>query len=215
MDFTDILFKYLNGEQLNELENSFLMDQLKRIADYAYRTVSAYNFKPDFDAHEEALNELFECVKAKKNVILARFGNNKKGIKSYIKTMLLNKLKDRIRKNQIESRTIDMFRRQELPLDNIINQPKKVLLYIDSCDLIDILDTVLTKSEKEAICAWLDEKTVPSKSSYALDKARSRAKKRIKEIVIEKSFPEEVVEFALKYLFMSKICDRIVNKDEG
>jgi len=69
---------------------------------------------------------------------------------------------------------------------------------------------ILTKREKEALCLELS-KPNGYNMDFSLQKAKTRAHKRIKELVLTEKFSIEVVEVSINLFFLSEICKEFVN----
>jgi len=196
--FKESLIKFLTSKPLCEKEEEQFINEIKKIIYYSMKSLPYERLIRIYSkesVNEEILSE---------TVILRKI-EQIDSIKSYIKFLIINHLKDKLKKALIETEEIENEAKSE-------EKEFKAIVRMDALSLIKLLKKELTNSEKETLCFDFLKINNPSKSKGASSKAKSRAKKRIKEIVDKNNFSNEIVEFALNNLFMSEICKKVVNK---
>ena len=204
--FKDILKSFLNGQTLNEEEEKILLKTIKTQAIYAANSIGYNLFKKVYSEMDEVTNETVILNINKKETILNATENEGK-IEYYIKLMIKNHIIDKLRKKVIYNNELNNEYTQK---DN----PKEEIVNIEAIEFSRICKRILTKTEKEALCFELLETKPENKTDTSFGKAKSRAHKRIKDLVIEKKFTSEVVEAAIKKFFLSEICSEFVISNE-
>lgn len=205
--FKESLIKFLTSKSLNTEEEMQFINEIKKIIYFSmknlpYEKLSVIYSKESVS--EEILSETIIKIYNKRSVILSKI-EQIGSIKSYIKFLIINHLKDKLKKALIETEEIQKEPKSE-------EKELKAVVKMDAGKLMKLLKKELTKTEKEALCFDFLQTNNLSKSRGASSKAKSRAKKKIKEIVEENNFSKEIAEFALNNLFMSEICKKVVNK---
>jgi len=205
--FKESLIKFLTSKPLREKEEEQFINEIKKIIYYSMKSLPYERLIRIYSkesVNEEILSETIIKIYSKRGVILRKI-EQIDSIKSYIKFLIINHLKDKLKKALIETEEIENEAKSE-------EKEFKAIVRMDALSLIKLLKKELTNSEKETLCFDFLKINNPSKSKGASSKAKSRAKKRIKEIVDKNNFSNEIVEFALNNLFMSEICKKVVNK---
>ena len=199
------LKKLLNGESLSQTEESVALSKLKELVYYAIKDVgidALKNIYPRESVEREVLQEFVVKLLEKKDKLIPKLEKDIR-IEAYLKLMIKNYLIDRLRKKRVET--------QELKdeYSNIANL-KNELVYIEAKEFAIICREKLTKREKEALCLELSKPDWHNLDT-SLQKAKTRAHKRVKELVSAEKFPIEVVEYSINHFFMSEICKEFVN----
>ncbi len=204
--FRDILKRFLNGQILNEEEEKIFLKTVKTQATYAVNSIGYNLFRRVYSEIDEITDEAVILIINKKDTILKANENGGK-IEYYIKLMIKNHIIDKLRKKTIQSDELDDEYSQMV-------SPKNQIANIEAIEFSRICNEILTKTEKEALCFELLEIKPENKANTSFGKAKSRAHKRIKDLVIEKKFTSEVVEAAIKKFFLSEICSEFVISNE-
>ncbi len=199
------LKKLLNGESLSQKEESVALSKLKELVYYAIKDVGIDALKTIYSREsieKEVLQEFVIKLIEKRNTLIQKIEEDTK-IEAYLKLIIKNHLIDKLRKKRVKS--------QELKDEylNIANT-KNELVSIEAKEFAIICRENLTKREKEALCLELSQPDWHN-LDISLQKAKTRAHKRIKELVLAKKFSMEVVEYSINYFFMSEICKEFVN----
>ena len=206
--FFEILNCVLNGYDLSETQEYQLIVELKSILYYAAKIIGWSTLKNIYgnNIEEESFSDMIELILSKKEALIDKFSKDENGMKSYIRTMLINKIRDKLRKKSIY---IDDNCSEQLNYSE--DKYRDCILFDEIEDFTALLEVSLTSREKEALC--LENAGIkPSnwtKSSF--EKAKSRAKSRMKAVVDKEGFSLNAVEESLKRLDMSDMCKKIVN----
>jgi len=204
--FKKILKQFLLGEKLSEESEQILVLTIKKQVFFAINSVGFSAVKNIFSQErleDEILNETIIRLIEKKKTIISKLENSP-NIEVYIRLMVKNWLIDRLRNKTIKSYELN---------EKYLNRKdyKKDFLKIEAMELAKTCDEVLTPAEKEALCYELSNIKPPKKSKASFEKAKSRAHKRLRELMIKEKFSKEVVEVLLKNFFMSEICKEFVD----
>ena len=207
--FKEILIDFLTSKPLSQEKEEELIKNIKIIIYFALKSLPYKKLTEIYSKeslNDEILSEVFIKLLGKRDLILQRI-DKIDSVKSYIKFLVINYLKDKLKKAIIETEEISN-------LPNSCNNELQSIIEIDAKEFMDILKGKLTLSEKESLCSNFLKIKHFNKSKFAMDKAKSRAKEKFKKIVYENNVPAGVVEFIIDNLFVSEICENIVNKIE-
>ncbi|WP_456402418.1 hypothetical protein [Persephonella sp.] len=173
----------------------------------------------------EISHELIIKLYEKKHLILKIINQKENSyISGYIKRIVINNLlKDKVLKYKLENDeffsmiSIDSSRSEEkrsltesIP-DKKFNE-KDLLMISEAEELIKHIKNNLTTKEKKVLC--LDEynleECVSGDSKDSIYKGRERYKKKIKSILLENKFSEDVYRYIVeKEILMSEICKKL------
>ncbi len=205
--FKESLIKFLTSKPLYKEEEAQFINEIKKIIYFSMKNLPYEKLTRIYSKesiNEEILSETIIKIYNKRSIILGKI-ERIDSLKSYIKFLVVNHLKDNLKKAFIETEEIQKEPKSE-------EKELKAVVKMDAGELMKLLKKELTKTEKEALCFDFLKINNPSKSRGSSSKAKSRAKKKIKEIVEENNFSKEIAEFALNNLFMSEICKNVVNR---
>lgn len=205
--FKRALRQFLDGTPLSEEEEKIIIKTIKTQAWYAVNSIGYSTFKEIYSEIDELTNEAIIAVINKRNYIIKVIDNDG-NVESYIKFAIKNHIIDKLRK-----KTIDNCELKEEHKNKIIERNETV--NIEAEEFAKACKEALTKTEKEALCFELMESKPPNKSQSSFEKAKSRAHKRIRELIIKEKYSIEVVDIAIKRFFLSEICKEFVNSNEG
>ncbi len=206
--FNEILKKFLNLQSLTEQEEYILIKEIKIVIHFALKAIHKQSLTEIYSQElfeEEILNETIIKLIDKREIILTKIESSQ-SLKSYIKFIVVNHLKDKIKKKTIK---LSQMQDSEIEYESPSIKP---IVKMEAIEFTQISNSNLTKKEKEAICLELLR---TKQTGYAIEKAKSRAKNRLKNIAQEYEFSFDAVNFALNRLFLSEICKEFVSIKEG
>ncbi len=205
-NFKASLIKFLKRENLSKNEEELLVLEIKKIVFWASKNPDISEGAKDIysveDLQEEILSETFCKLIEKRNIILSAIDKGA-NVKAYLKGLIIHSTVDKLRKKNLK--TVELNQN----LETEMKTEKDKLLLIEAEEFAKISLNNLSKAEREALCLELLGKG-SSKSKAAFEKAKSRARKRLKNFVLEYKFSSVVVEIALR-VFMSELCKKFVN----
>ncbi len=204
--FNDILKSFLELKKLQETDEIILIKEIKKTVYFAVQPLKGsrlFELYSKEHLENEILNDIFIKLIKKRNVILPKI-NNTNNIKSYIKFLAVNHIKDKLKTHFLDQKEMNYTTYST-------TQPT---LKTEAEEFIDFTKKQLSKKEKEALCLELLN-TKPNKNiKTAYEKAKSRAKQRLKNIAVTYKFSKDCVEYAVENLFLSEICKDFVNNIE-
>ena len=199
------LKKLLNGKPLSIKEEGATLSKLKELTYFAIKDIGVEVLKNIYSresVEREVLQEFVIKLIEKKEILISKLEKDIK-IEAYLKLIIKNYLIDKLRKKRLEDNEL---KEEHLNAAGAKNE----LLSLEAEEFAVICKENLTEREREALCLEL-LKIDEYKLDTSLQKARSRAHKRIKDLVLAEKFPIEVVEYSIKQFFMSEICKEFVN----
>jgi len=201
--FNEVLNKFLTKQQMSVSEEELLVKELKKIAKFAIRPLNSKKLKSILSSEnveEEILNGVVIKLIEKKKIVISKIDENR-SMKSYISALVKNYIKDKLKKKLLELEEIENLE------ENAQSSSIKPIVMLEAKEFMEISKRSLTVKEKEAICLDIAE---VKQIGYAVSKAKSRAKERLRNIAISNGFSFDAVDYAINMFFLSEICKKFV-----
>jgi len=192
-----------NTEGLEIIENIFF----KQLFSSSYKYI--LNSEDKEDLFMEFINRVFE----KRNFLLEKFRTQNQGLPAYIRQMVKNFLKDKI-KHMSEIR-MEPVNNYEKFLKSDLGNPIIEIIKVDSLSLKEVINNKLKTEEIKVLCyitakdkMMFKEIFFKNVSDDALYKKVQRVKEKLKRIINEYGYSKDTVEYYLTEI-LPTICNKV------
>jgi len=206
MTVNDVLLKFLYQFNLNDEELKLVVAFAQRAAKASITAIGLSALRRLYsseDLIEQMTNEAIECILEKREVLLEKLSDSNIKITDYMFFVIRNYFIDKVRK-----KTINVIDEEITDYDKPYKHNPTITLEAE--ELNKIVQEKMSEAEKEALCFELRELMPANKSQAAFEKAKSRAKSRMRSIVKEYGFSVDVVFAFFDIYAQSELCEKIV-----
>ncbi len=160
----------------------------------------SYDFLKEHFEAEDLFMEFIEKLWEKRNYLTCIFENQDNGLPAYIRQMVSNFLKDKIKQ---------MSEKNENIVFSSEDKSNEILIKIEAMKLEEILNRKLKNEDFKVLCymitegkhkTFYEEKHFSDINKNALYKRVQRMKEKLKDIILGYGFEIEVVEFYIENL---------------